>query len=82
MQFMLYNTQSLHFVQEILYGLCWQTKVERKRRGTKFAIASIGIVNVEELQQTCPGAEPWLSTFWQLFQTLASGNRDFLDVRA
>ena len=71
------NTDSLKFMGEILYGLCWQTKVERKRRGTKFAIASIGIVNIELLQESVPAAIPWLATFWTLFTQLAPGSRDF-----
>ena len=71
------HTDSLKFLGEILYGLCWQTKVERKRRGTKFAIASIGVVNVVELQESDPTALPWLATFWTLFQQLAPGSRDF-----
>jgi len=71
------HTDSLHFVGEVLYGLCWQTKVERKRRGTKFAIASIGVVDVAQLKQDDPSVEPWLSTFWQLSQMLAPGSRDF-----
>ena len=57
------RTDSLHFQDEILCGLCWQTKVERKRRGTKFAVASVGVLSLEEVLVYAPHARPWLSSF-------------------
>ena len=49
-----------------LYGLAWQTKVERKRRGTRFVIAKTGLVHAE-----------WLETWFTLFKDLRKGDRDF-----
>ena len=71
------HTDSLHFQDEILCGLCWQTKVERKRRGTKFAVASVGVLSLEEVLVYAPHARPWLSSFWDLLQEVAPGSRDF-----
>ena len=71
------RTDSLHFQDEILCGLCWQTKVERKRRGTKFAVASVGVLSLEEVLVDAPHARPWLSSFWDLLQEVAPGSRDF-----
>ena len=68
---------SLEFRDNVLYGLCWQTKVERKRRGTRFAIASVGLIPVGELDEEGAVQKPWLEVFWSLFQQHASSDRDF-----
>jgi hypothetical protein len=34
---------SLEFKEQGLLGLAWQTKVERKRRGTRFMVARTGL---------------------------------------
>ena len=46
---------SLEMQDTGLYGLAWQTKVERKRRGTGFVIAKTGLVHPE-----------WLDTWFLL----------------
>ena len=71
------HTDSLHFQADVLCGLCWQTKVDRKRRGTKFAVASIGVLSLEEVLAVAPHARPWLTSFWELIQEVAPGSRDF-----
>ena len=68
---------SLELKDNILYGLCWQTKVERKRRGTKFAIAAVGLIGPEELDDDGFGFKPWLLVFLELFEIHAAGDRDF-----
>ena len=68
---------SLEFRDNVLYGLCWQTKVERKRRGTKFAIAAVGLIGSEELDQDGFTFRPWLVVFLELFEAHAAGDRDF-----
>ena len=40
-----------------LFGVAWQTKVERKRRGTKFIVPKVGFKTGE-----------WLEAGWQIFQ--------------
>ena len=62
------HTDSLHFQEDVLCGLCLQTKVDRKRRGTKFAVASIGVLSLEEVLAVAPHARPWLTSFWELLQ--------------
>ena len=71
------HTGSLHFQEDVLCGLCWQTKVDRKRRGTKFAVASIGVLSLEEVLAVAPHARPWLTSLWELLQEVASGSTDF-----
>ena len=68
---------SLEFRDNVLYGLCWQTKVERKRRGTRFAIASVGLIPSGELDADGSVQKPWLEVFWSLFQQHACSDRDF-----
>ena len=68
---------SLEFRDNVLYGLCWQTKVERKRRGTKFAIAAVGLIGPEELSEDGCVFRPWLVVFLELFELHAAGDRDF-----
>ena len=68
---------SLEVVDNVLFGLCWQTKVERKRRGTKFAVAPVGLISQDELNDEGFVFEPWLSVFLKLFEVHAGGDRDF-----
>ncbi len=68
---------SLELRDNVLYGLCWQTKVERKRRGTKFAIAAVGLIRPDELDNEGFVFRPWLLLFLELFELYAAGDRDF-----
>jgi hypothetical protein len=68
---------SLEFREGVLYGLCWQTKVERKRRGTRFAIASVGLIPLNEVDDDGFARRSWLEIFWELFQQSAMSDRDF-----
>ena len=65
------RSAALQFTNGVLYGVRWQTKVERMRRGTKFAIASLGIVGPEKIVHIMPTARPWLEVFWELLQRLS-----------
>ena len=52
--------------EEGLYGVAWQTKVDRKRAGTRFIVTpDVGF-----------SSETWLSCGWGLFQPFI-GDRDF-----
>ena len=42
---------SLELTEEALLGLVWQTKVERKRKGTRFAVPRCSIAGVEWLDE-------------------------------
>ena len=64
------NPDSLVFKGGVLLGVCWQTKVERKRRGSRFAVPEVGLSYRE-------GSVSWLQAFWDLSARLASANRDF-----
>jgi hypothetical protein len=68
---------SLEVVDHVLFGLCWQTKVERKRRGTKFAVAPVGMISEDEVNDEGFAFEPWLQIFLRLFELHAGGDRDF-----
>ena len=68
---------SLEFRDGVLYGLCWQTKVDRKRRGTRFAIAAVGLIGNDEIADDGFVRRPWLEIFWGLFLAHADGERDF-----
>ena len=68
---------ALELKEDALYGLCWQTKVDRKRRGTKFAIAPVGLIREDELRPDGFAFTPWLLMWWDLFQVHAAGDRDF-----
>ena len=57
--------KDLQFLDDGLFGVCWQTKVERKRRGTKFVVPAVGFSGVE-----------WLAIGWELFEA-ESRDRDF-----
>ena len=53
--------------EEGLFGVAWQTKVERKRRGTKFVVPHVGF-----------SGSDWLRPGWQLLQNEHFGlARDF-----
>jgi hypothetical protein len=73
------NPDSLQFKGGVLLGICWQTKVERKRRGSRFAVPEVGLSFVD-------GSLSWLGAFVALSATIASSPRDFwmfeLDVDA
>ena len=56
---------SLEMTQEALLGVVWQTNVERKRRGTRFAVPACSISGVE-----------WLQMGWDLFKPYLS-DRDY-----
>ena len=62
--------ESLLFQGGVLLGVCWQTKVERKRRGSKFAVPEVGLSHVE-------GSLSWLAAFVQLSNDIAAAPRDF-----
>jgi len=58
--------KDLVITNEGLFGIVWQTKTERKRKGTKFAVPLIGATGL-----------PWLETGWELFQSIGPKDRDF-----
>ena len=62
---------ALEFRDGTLYGVCWQTKVDRTRRGSKFVVPPIGF------SQPAPGQESWLSTFVTLSARELPAARDF-----
>ena len=49
-----------------LLGVAWQTKVERKRRGTKFIVPNVGFTDGQ-----------WLWVGWELFNVTSAPERDF-----
>ena len=49
-----------------LLGVAWQTKVERKRRGTKFIVPNVGFTDGQ-----------WLWVGWELFDVANVPERDF-----
>ena len=49
-----------------LFGVAWQTKVERKRRGTRFAVPAVGFRK-----------QDWLLSWWKLFSDQKLQDRDF-----
>ena len=51
---------------EGLFGVAWQTKVDRKRRGTRFVIPAVGF-----------RCQDWLEVGWELFQEVLPGERDY-----
>ena len=51
--------------EEGLFGVAWQTKVERRRRGTKFVVPHVGFKDSK-----------WLEVGWKLFQ-LEDHERDY-----
>ncbi|CAK8990623.1 Kinesin light chain 4 (KLC 4) (Kinesin-like protein 8), partial [Durusdinium trenchii] len=56
----------LEMKEEGLFGVSWQTKVERKRVGTRFVVPNIGF-----------SCSTWLEVGWALFKTLPNLDRDF-----
>ena len=56
----------LEMKEEGLFGVSWQTKVERKRAGTRFVVPNIGF-----------SCSTWLEVGWALFKTLPDLDRDF-----
>ena len=59
------SPSSLTLERDALYGLIWQTKVERKRKGTRFAVPKCSV----------SGAD-WFSIGWTAFQPFRD-DRDF-----
>ena len=59
------SPKELAFTDDGLFGVSWQTKVERKRRGTKFVVPIVSLSGVE-----------WLAIGWDLFDA-PSLDRDF-----
>lgn len=57
--------QELIMKDEGLFGVAWQTKVDRRRAGTRFVVPAVGFRQ-----------EKWLETGWLLFQHHIS-DRDF-----
>ena len=61
---------SLKMVKGVLYGKCWQTKVERRRRGTFFAVPAVSLAGVDWLQKgfevykSVTTKEGWEADFW------------------
>ena len=64
------NPESLLFKGGVLLGVCWQTQVERKRRGSRFAVPEVGFSYQE-------GSLSWLAAFVELSAAIAANSRDF-----
>ena len=58
---------SLQMTEEALLGVVWQTKVERKRKGTRFAVPVCSISDTS-----------WLEIGWPVFQAYRSDRDYFL----
>ena len=58
---------SLQWVDNALLGVVWQTKVDRKRRGTRFAVPACSISGTE-----------WLKMGWEIFQPLVTDRDCFI----
>lgn len=56
---------SLKLTEDALYGVVWQTKVERKRRGTRFAVPRCSVSGTD-----------WIQRGWDNFQVYLT-DRDF-----
>ena len=56
----------LQMKDEGMFGIAWQTKVDRRRRGTRFVVPSVGFRKQE-----------WLEVGWDLFQSVLPGDRDY-----
>ena len=52
--------------EEGLFGVAWQTKVERKRAGTRFMVPRVGF-----------HTDCWLGVGWELFKKTENMDRDF-----
>ena len=57
---------TLQLINEALYGVVWQAKTERKRKGTKFAVPLVGL-----------SGKPWLEAGWEEFKKVEPRSRDF-----
>ena len=57
---------SLHFKDGALRGIAWQTKVDRRRRGTHFAVPDVSLNGKE-----------WLQPWWTWAQSVLDVNADF-----
>ena len=55
----------LQMKEEGLFGVAWQTKVERRRSGTRFIVPNVGFKQSQ-----------WLQTGWELFNEL-DNDRDY-----
>ena len=60
------DPSTLNMTNEGLFGVVWQTKTERKRKGTKFAVPLVGLTG-----------HPWLETGWEEFKKIEPQRRDF-----
>ena len=59
--------ETLVYNKGVLYGSCWRTKVERKKRGTKFAVPDVAITK-----------KPWLTEGLKIFEEIAPEKSDFM----
>jgi len=59
--------ETLVYNKGVLYGSCWRTKVERKKRGTKFAVPDVAITK-----------KPWLTEGLKIFEEIAPAKSDFM----
>ena len=59
--------ETLAYVKGVLYGSCWRTKVERRKRGTKFAVPDVAITK-----------KPWLTTGLRIFEEIVPEKKDFM----
>ena len=64
------NPDCLQFRGGVLLGVCWQIKVERKRRGSRFAVPEVGFSYTD-------GALSWVAAFVALSAVVAPTARDF-----
>ena len=56
----------LIMMEEGIFGVAWQTKVDRKRAGTRFMVPKVGFQN-----------SAWLEVGWDLMKYALPGDRDF-----
>ena len=61
------SPMSLQMTEDALLGMVWQTKVERKRRGTRFAVPACSVSEAR-----------WLEEGWMTFQQFKSDRDYFL----
>ena len=59
--------ETLVYNRGVLYGSCWRTKVERRKRGTKFAVPDVAITK-----------KPWLTTGLKIFEEIVPEKKDFM----
>lgn len=60
------DPSELHMKDEGLFGVSWQTKVERKRVGTRFVVPRVGF-----------GSADWFDRGWELFCLTDFRDRDY-----